>query len=411
MKVAIVLSGGGSNGAYQIGVWKAIKKLKIKYDIVTGTSVGAINGAMMTQKTYHKAYYFWKRLDFDMIFDEKLENSYNTKEGKKEVVKMYTKNIIFEGGMKVKKLENLLKKVINIKKIYNSNINFGLVTFKLSKLKSVEKTKSQINPNEFVDYVMASATCFPAFQKKIINNDSYIDGGIYDNLPINLAINMGAEKIIAVDLNCVGVKQKMKENVDITYISPRRKIGSFLIFNSELSNRAIDLGYNDTMKTFQKLDGNIYTFKKNHLNNLIRDYQNIFNEELNKFLPQKSVYNTLITNIIKITYKTNKTNKDNIIPIIICCAIDNLGENFNMNDTKIYKIFDFNSKILFKLDKIVDDSKLKLIEKDSKKRIKHLYEKISYCVENNVYNEIDKNILLYPKDFVSALYLYIIKNK
>ena len=45
MKRAIVLSGGGAKGAYQIGVWKALRKLKLNYSIVTGTSVGALNGA------------------------------------------------------------------------------------------------------------------------------------------------------------------------------------------------------------------------------------------------------------------------------------------------------------------------------------------------------------------------------
>ena len=54
---AIVLSGGGSKGAYEIGVWKALRKLHIKYDIVTGTSVGALNAALMTQKTYHQGLY------------------------------------------------------------------------------------------------------------------------------------------------------------------------------------------------------------------------------------------------------------------------------------------------------------------------------------------------------------------
>ena len=57
MKRAIVLSGGGSKGAYQIGVWKALRKMKIKYDIVTGTSIGSVNGIMMVQKEYHKAKY------------------------------------------------------------------------------------------------------------------------------------------------------------------------------------------------------------------------------------------------------------------------------------------------------------------------------------------------------------------
>ena len=58
---AFVLSGGGSKGSYQIGVWKALRKMHIKFDIVTGTSVGALNGALITQNTYHKAVKIWKR--------------------------------------------------------------------------------------------------------------------------------------------------------------------------------------------------------------------------------------------------------------------------------------------------------------------------------------------------------------
>ncbi len=56
MKRAIVLSGGGAKGAYQMGVWKAIKKLGISYDIVTGTSVGALNAALMVQKDFLRGF-------------------------------------------------------------------------------------------------------------------------------------------------------------------------------------------------------------------------------------------------------------------------------------------------------------------------------------------------------------------
>ena len=71
MKRAIVLSGGGSKGAYQIGVWKALRKMKIKYDIVTGTSIGSVNGIMMVQKEYHKAKYLWDNISYDDIFNVK----------------------------------------------------------------------------------------------------------------------------------------------------------------------------------------------------------------------------------------------------------------------------------------------------------------------------------------------------
>lgn len=401
---AIVLSGGGSNGAYQIGVWKALRKLKIKYDIITGTSVGAINGALMVQKSYHKANYFWQRLDYNLIFDEKIDNS--------NLFKTYTKNIVLDGGMKVKKLEKLMKSVLNINKIYNSNINYGLVTFKLSKLKPIEKVKKDIPKDKLIDYIMASSTCFPAFQKKKIDNEEYIDGGYYDNLPINLAIKMGADEIIAIDLNCIGIKQPIKnKNVDITYITPRSKLGSFLVFESNQANRSIKLGYNDTMKCFEKLDGNIYTFKKNNLITYIDKYQDIFKDYLNMFFPQKTVYNTLIKNIIKFLYKNNKPNDSDIIPILMCCGIDFLGKVFEIDETKIYKIDNYNKIIIDNLKNIEpNNKKINLINiEDSKSKIKYLYNKIEYCINNDKYNEIDKNILLFPKEFVSALYLYIIK--
>ena len=71
---AVVLSGGGSKGSYQIGVWKALRKLKIKYDIVTGTSVGALNGALMVQNKFHKAYKLWKEINMSTLFGEDIKN-------------------------------------------------------------------------------------------------------------------------------------------------------------------------------------------------------------------------------------------------------------------------------------------------------------------------------------------------
>ena len=70
MKRAIVLSGGGSKGSYELGVWKALKKLHISYDIVTGTSIGALNGALMTQKSYLRACYIWHKLSLEYLFNQ-----------------------------------------------------------------------------------------------------------------------------------------------------------------------------------------------------------------------------------------------------------------------------------------------------------------------------------------------------
>ena len=52
MKRALVFGGGGSKGAYELGVWKALDELGLSFDIVTGTSIGAMIGAMYVQKQY-----------------------------------------------------------------------------------------------------------------------------------------------------------------------------------------------------------------------------------------------------------------------------------------------------------------------------------------------------------------------
>ncbi|HZS72881.1 MAG TPA: patatin-like phospholipase family protein, partial [Candidatus Nitrosotalea sp.] len=52
----LILQGGGSLGAYECGVYKAIDKLKIKIDVVAGTSIGGINSAIISaSKSGHPA--------------------------------------------------------------------------------------------------------------------------------------------------------------------------------------------------------------------------------------------------------------------------------------------------------------------------------------------------------------------
>ena len=72
---AVVLAGGGSRGAYQVGVWQAMKELGMDYQIVTGTSVGALNGAMLVQGDYEQARRMWLRLTAKDIANVDLEDA------------------------------------------------------------------------------------------------------------------------------------------------------------------------------------------------------------------------------------------------------------------------------------------------------------------------------------------------
>lgn len=388
---AIVLSGGGSKGAYQIGVWKALRKLHIKYDIVTGTSVGALNAALMTQSKYFKALLFWRNLTFENVIDEEIENNIT----KKELYKKYLDGAI-NGGLKISNLEKTIDKAINVKKIYLSKIDMGLVTVKAKGLKPVLLRKKDIPMNKFKDYLVASASCYPAFSMKKIDNNNYIDGGMYDNMPINLAIDMGATEVIAVDLEEIGIKRKVKnKDIPITYISPNNDIGSFLLFEKNMARRAIRLGYNDTLKKLKKLDGNKYTFHKNELNRSYNKQKDIFKDKISKLTKKSSI---LEIGIYKKILNSN-WEKEYIK------MIEKLLEAFDIDDSYIYSIDKMNRLLINKfkkidenisIDKYIKENKLKSLL-SNKLTIKQIYDL------NN-----QKYVLLFPNEFLMATYLKII---
>ena len=401
MKQAIVLSGGGSRGAYQIGVWKALRKLRIKYDIVTGTSVGALNGALMIQNKFREAYNLWSKMNFNVIFDEKIKNDSSSKEGKKEIFKLYAKNITLDGGMYASNLYDVINKMVDEDYIRKSEIDFGLVTVKYPSLKSVSLTKKDIPNGELKNYLIASSACFPAFQKKKINNEYYIDGGYYDNLPLNLACSMGAERIIAVDLDAVGVKRKLKyENVEIKTISSNHNLGSFLDFDNELSNNNIFYGYTDTLKLYGKLVGKFYTFKKHEFEKLHRRYDSKFMKVFKNTVEKNKFALSLKSRNYKRILKNDKSILEEIL--------EYLGEIYGIDDKRIYRLSIYN-KVLLKKIKNVDINDInrtlkyvKLLEKD------RLIKYFSLLIMQEKNKELDKFIPIFSKEILCSIYISLI---
>ena len=65
----LVLGGGGARGAYQIGVWKALLEKDIQFEVITGTSVGGLNGALIAQGDYNQALALWEEIETDKVLD------------------------------------------------------------------------------------------------------------------------------------------------------------------------------------------------------------------------------------------------------------------------------------------------------------------------------------------------------
>lgn len=389
MKRAIVLSGGGGKGAYQIGVWKALRKLHIKYHIVTGTSVGALNGAFMVQKNYYRALYTWNTIDFYQIFNdiEKIDD-------KKDVLAMYTKGVL-SSGMEIKNLESLIQKNIDEKKFQKSSIDYGLITYNLTKKKPLAITKKKIKKGKLKDYLVASATCYPFFKKKRIDEQDFIDGGIYDNLPINLAISMGAEEVIAVDLKAPGLKQKVKnKEVKVITIKPQNQLSSFLSFNKEESKKNLAFGYNDTMKKFQKLEGKKYTFYKGTLDKNDHLYGELFVQNIEyimKLDEKKKLKNIKLGFLFSKVWEDETYRKKAISDIL-----EYLASTFSLPEEKIYKLSTFYKQL---------SKNLFLTKKKQSELCLQFYQKFLIFRGKNL--DVPQ-IFLHSKDFAAALYLYTV---
>ena len=65
----LVLSGGGAKGSYEIGVWKALKDMGIPIVAITGTSIGALNGAMLVQGDDVLCELAWTNFSVEEIID------------------------------------------------------------------------------------------------------------------------------------------------------------------------------------------------------------------------------------------------------------------------------------------------------------------------------------------------------
>ena len=66
---ALVLAGGGAKGSYQVGAWQALQELGWTPDIITGASVGALNGCLFTMGKSKEAEDLWRRLEIHDVLE------------------------------------------------------------------------------------------------------------------------------------------------------------------------------------------------------------------------------------------------------------------------------------------------------------------------------------------------------
>lgn len=206
--IALVLSGGGARGAAHIGVLKVLEKYNIPIDIVVGTSIGSIIGSM-----YAVGYSpveieeLVLKMDFNELLSNTLDKNFQ-KNLEKNTYNKYPislnidKNLEFSvpsglvNGEKIYlQLKNIFSPVEEIKKFDELPRKLRIVTTELYSGKEVVLSQGDIALSIF------KSMAIPSFLSPVQDGNSfYIDGGIVNNLPTDIALEMGADIIIAVDI-------------------------------------------------------------------------------------------------------------------------------------------------------------------------------------------------------------------
>ena len=260
MKIGLVLAGGGGKGAYELGVWKALRELNLtKYiSVFSGTSIGAFNSVLFAMDEMEKAEKLWEEVTMEKLVPvsktELIKRGIGLYIGGKnlQLAKKFLTDKLEHGAISNDGAVEMVEKYLDFDKIKeNGRICYAACT----KLPNLNTKYFRINDydNETAKkIVLASASLPLIYDSTEIFGEKYIDGGIADNVPIQPVYGEGCDIIIVVLLSKdVQIDRSLYPNSSLIIISPENLSENTITGTLNLDTAAkrirIIEGYNDTI--------------------------------------------------------------------------------------------------------------------------------------------------------------------
>ncbi|WP_417265872.1 patatin-like phospholipase family protein [Brumimicrobium sp.] len=177
-KVSLVLSGGGARGLAHIGVIEELEKRGYEIHSISGTSMGAVVGAVYATGNL-EAFKAWI-LNLDKL----------------DIFKLIDFTLINKGLVKGDRIFNELKTFIPKVNIEDLKINYAAVAADITHREEVVFTQGDL-----LDAIRASASIPSVFTPVINGESTLVDGGVVNNIPINHAKRIVNDILIAVNVN------------------------------------------------------------------------------------------------------------------------------------------------------------------------------------------------------------------
>lgn len=265
----LVLDGGGARGAYQIGAWKALKEAGVKISAVAGTSVGALNGALICMDDLEKAEKIWSEMEFSRVMsvDDDWMRQFFQGEQKLGDILAELGRVFRDGGVDAAPLRKLIHENVDEEKIRGCGKEFFIVTFSLTDMKELELSVSDIPEGRLEDFLLASAYLVGFKNEPMEDGKRYIDGGIFNNVPADVLVEKGYTDLIEIRIYGPGREPRVSlpEDGEMYQIGPRVKLGSIIEFERERSRQNMKIGYYDAKRMLYGLEGIIYYIEQEHL--------------------------------------------------------------------------------------------------------------------------------------------------
>ena len=326
----LVLEGGGTKGAYQIGAYRALRELGMEFKGVAGTSIGALNGAYIVQDNIDIMEEIWTKHNYThfMNIDEETYNNVKnvdfTPKNMNMVISLINKARKNE-GIDISPLRNLIESTLTEDTLRKSNKDFGLVTVMWDgKIIPRPMFLQDIPKGKLVDYLIASSS-LPIFKLDKLDDKLFLDGMFHNNLPVSLLKEKGYEDIVVIRLldDIFGkINLNNHKDINMKVIVPSEYLGGSLNMDPDNVRKNIKLGYLDAMKTFNRYEGLKYYFNV--------DYKYDEDYCFNKFT---SLHTDTIQSLCKLLNIKREPTKRTLVESII----PKLGESLNLQKEFSYK--------------------------------------------------------------------------
>jgi NTE family protein len=177
-RIGLALGGGGGKGSAHIGVLTALEALHVPVDVIAGTSIGGLVGALYAvgYRPYQIEQWF-QRATMRRILDRDPTNG---------------------GFLGTRKIEALLRDAFGTRTFADAVLPLALVAVDIGRGCQVI-----LRDGPLVDAILASIAIPGLFPPVVHGDQILVDGGVLNNVPVDVAQQMGADRVIAVDLGWV----------------------------------------------------------------------------------------------------------------------------------------------------------------------------------------------------------------